>query len=104
MATLEQTLDQYVASVLATVPQVEAVYVDQTANKLIVYTVIDESDESVYDRIYDCERHLIRDSNGAQFDFNVTARRGVPVETLLGDLRPVWQRGASDECRTHTNT
>jgi hypothetical protein len=53
---------------------------------LMTYT-----NEATYDSIYDRERGLMRDHRPLHFDFNVVARRGRPVEDIMGADAPTLE-------------
>jgi len=47
-------------------------------------TVIDDDRDAAYAKIYEQERHVIRSLPSYEFDFTVIARRGRPIEDLVG--------------------
>jgi hypothetical protein len=65
-----------VNSTLAAVGGIAAVYCLPGSDLFQVFTIIEDDDEAIYDRIYEQERTLIRKFQGVHFDFNVIARRG----------------------------
>lgn len=71
---------------------VERVHVIRDGITCTVFTVIDDDDEEAIDRIYNQERFVIHQFPGLHFDFNVIARRGRPLDTILSLAPPVWQR------------
>ena len=78
----------------ADIREVESVYVVRSGDVLRVYTVVDDTDEDGYDRIYAREQSIIRDfkSTSLSFDFNVISRRGRDVSELVNFLTPAWRR------------
>jgi hypothetical protein len=86
-------IDTGIARAFSDIPEVERVYVSHDGDLVVVTTIIDQGDnEATYDSIYDRERALIRDFRPRHFDFNVVARRGRPVEALMGPDAPTWRR------------
>ncbi|MGH9609373.1 MAG: hypothetical protein ACRD34_06810 [Bryobacteraceae bacterium] len=84
-----------IANTLGAVAEVEGVYlVSGEGEGVRVVTVVDREDDAVYRRIYARELELARKLPGAHFDFSVIARRGRPVEQIVGDTRPVWERSS----------
>jgi len=86
---------QDIARLLADVPEVESVYIDQHGDLFEVYTIVGVDDDDVYDRIYGRERIVIRTFRDAHFDFNVIDRRGRPESEVMGSMIPVWRRSES---------
>jgi hypothetical protein len=98
-------IEQAVASTLNGVQGVAAVYILPKGETLSVFTIAEEEDEGLYDRIYDQERSLLRQFRGVHFDFNVIARRGRSIAEIVGPDVPVHQKRESpDPCLNVTNT
>jgi hypothetical protein len=82
-----------IARAFLDIQDVERVYVSHDGDLVVVTTIIDRDDnEATYDNIYDRERDLIRGHRPLHFDFNIVARRGRPVEDIMGADAPAWQR------------
>lgn len=92
---------QEIESTLGTVSEVEGVYLLPAArgDGFRVLTVVDRDEDQVYRLIYAQELELARKLPGAQLDFAVIARRGRPVEQVVGEDRPTWEKVAVDEHR-----
>jgi hypothetical protein len=98
-------LNDRISDVFAGIEPVESVYGLISGNSFTVFTVIDVDDEDTYDLIYERERLLIHEFSGVHFDFNVIARRGRPLDSVVGSCSPIWQRsGSPDLCLNVTNT
>jgi len=93
-----------IETAFADIPGVERVYLDGNAELMEVTTVIDsDDDETLYSRIYQREKALIHEFPAVNFDFHVIARRGRPVEELVGFDVPTWKKATSTSCRNATN-
>jgi hypothetical protein len=88
--------DSKIASSLQTIPQVEAVYVLHAGEGgLRVLTVVNDENEDVYERIYRKELQVAESFPSILFDFNVVARRGRAINSIVGNNLPVWARPTS---------
>lgn len=67
-------------------------YVIPGEEGVCVMTIVDQEDDRVYDLIYAKELQLAREIPGARFDFSVIARRGRPIEQIMGQNRATWER------------
>lgn len=102
-AAMAPCLQQQLESTIGTVPEVEGIYIiagGDGHNLLRVLTIIDAEEDRVYRLIYERELELARRLPGTQLDFAVIARRSRPVEHIVGENRPAWERVPADEhCR-----
>jgi hypothetical protein len=89
---MKSRIEDSLAAAFADVNGVCGVYMLPSGDVVSVFTVIDEDDEQTYGAIYERERSIIRQHSDWHFDFNVIARRGRPVDELVGSFAPVWQR------------
>jgi hypothetical protein len=67
---------------LSLVPAVESVYLSGGGSVVRVHVLINDEEESVFDAIYERESYLMRRFYSVNFDFNVIALRGRPVELV----------------------
>src|ERR1017187_19684 len=91
-AMVKSRIEDRLVSAFGDVNGVCGVYMLPSGDAVHVCTIIDEDDEQTYEVIYERERSIIRQQSDWHFDFNVIARRGRPVEELVGSSEPVWQR------------
>ena len=89
---VKSRIEDRLVSAFGDVNGVCGVYMVPSGDAVHVCTIIDEDDEQTYEVIYERERSIIRQQSDWHFDFNVIARRGRPVEELVGSCEPVWQR------------
>lgn len=92
------SINQQIAKVLGTVPEVESVYIfsGEAPESFRVMTIVDQEDDRVYELIYDRELQLAREMPAAQFDFSVLARRGRAIEQIAGLNQAAWERSPLD--------
>ena len=91
---MRPTMNLQIANTLSAVPEVESIYVlpGACAADVQVLTIVDKEDDQVYALIYEKELQLARELPGVQFDFSVRARQGRPVEHIVGQNHPAWER------------
>jgi len=100
-AIMTTTIGETIVNAFAQIPEVEGIYLRQSGSMLRVFTVVDEENDSAFEKIYQKERSLAHSSPDFQFDFNVIARRGRDVQEFVGANVPLWQRQPSDQpCHT----
>lgn len=87
---------------LSAVPEVESLYVINRGSVVRVFAVIDQEVDDVFDAIYDRESSIMRRFSDVSFDFNILARRGRPIDQLVGSETPIWGR-SSQACPTNAN-
>jgi len=93
------------AETLLELPLVESVYINQTGSTSRVWTIIDGDDDEVRDTIYKKEKDLINKLPECRFDFQVVARRGRPLDSLLTFTCHEWNRSSLVEpCQIESNT
>jgi hypothetical protein len=85
-------LNATITNHLLRVPSVETVYVEQNADIVRVWTIVDDPAEHVYDQIYDTEKALINQFNSVRFDFSVVPRKGRETRSLITLNCPGWVR------------
>jgi hypothetical protein len=95
-AIMTTTIGETIVNAFAQIPEVEGIYLRQSGSMLHIFTVVDEENDSAFEKIYREERNLVRSSPDFQFDFNVIARRGRDVQEFVGANVPVWRRPLSD--------
>src|SRR5688500_2909666 len=87
------------------IPHVESVFVFNEQDAVRVFTVIDEDDDAAYRGIYEREIEIARQFDPHTIEFRVIARRGRPVEEIVGSRIPAWQRSnKASTCLNATNT
>jgi hypothetical protein len=93
-----------IETAFAGISGVERVYLDGDAGLMEVMTIIDSDDnEDLYSQIYQREKALIHEFPAVNFNFHVIARRGRPVEEVVGFDAPTWEKDTSTSCRNATN-
>lgn len=74
-----------VAFELAAIPEVEAVFTSEYGKVFFVWTVVNERNQELYERLYEKERELIQANQAVQFDFTIMASRGHDPRVLVND-------------------
>jgi len=98
------TIEAYIAKAFSDIGGVERVYLDKDGDMVDVLTVIDgDEDEALYHDIYRREADLMQTLPRVYFNFHVVARRGRPIEELIGRDTPSWQRTNPTPCHNATS-
>src|SRR5665213_23319 len=97
-SVMRESLERTAASAFEGIEEVESVYIRQRAAVASIVTVVNDENDAVFERIYECESSLRRRMPNLKFDFNIIVRRGRDVREFVGANVPIWQRAA------HTNT
>jgi hypothetical protein len=79
---------QFLAFLIADVPQVRAVLMREDGQLLDVYIVVDHFDFDVNEKIYDKEEHIMSVFPKVDFDFHITSQ----LSSSDPDLRVEWSR------------
>ena len=83
VATSSINLAEAVWMQLSLLPEVELVYGIREGNVLHVFSVINELDDAVEDRICDMEELIIDNFDSFDFDFNLVVRGNREMEEIL---------------------
>lgn len=79
---------QFLAFLIADVPEVRAVLMRKDGKLLDVYIVVDDFDFAVNERIYDKEEHIMDVFTKLDFNFHITSQ----FSSSDSDLRVEWSR------------
>lgn len=91
------TIDSIIVDSLQALPEIERVYVVRGYGEGVrVLTVVDEEEDAVYERIYEKELQISDNLPSVLFDFSIIARRGQPIDLLMGQNAPIWVRPVPD--------
>ena len=82
-STLSRGIVENISNQLLDVPEVRLVCGTREGNVLCVFTVIDELDEVVEDRIYDIQGEIIDQFMELEIDFNLAVRCGRDLDKML---------------------
>ena len=85
MATPTVSVREFIAHELALVEEVEAVLTARQDNEFHIWTVVNEFDGDIRNKIYEREKAIIDEFGNFHFDFNILSRRGRSFSEIIHD-------------------
>ena len=92
LITKDDSLESFIVKNISRIPEVEYILLLSTDNYYEIWTVINELDREVRDRIYDIEYNILEQFPDLYFDFHVVCRNNGSIKHIFPTKAIIFYR------------